>query len=97
MQPLARVIGVDGGRLLSPGSTVRSDVACRSLLGGFVIDQAIALHDMQSFAIGASGRIDDGDRPHLDADGIDNQRIALVMADGIPVPNRRHARRVGPV
>jgi hypothetical protein len=32
--------------------------------------------------------------PDLDADGVDHQRVALVMADGIPIPRRRYLRRM---
>ncbi len=39
--------------------------------------------------------VDHGKRPPLDPDGVDHQRIAFIMADGIPIPGRRHLRRMG--
>jgi hypothetical protein len=33
-------------------------------------------------------------RPNLDPYAVDHQRVAFVMADGIPIPGWRHARRM---
>jgi hypothetical protein len=42
--------------------------------------------------------VDHGDRPvGLDPNGVDHQRIALVMANRITVPGRRDARGMAPI
>jgi hypothetical protein len=61
-----------------------------------VIAQPIALDDVQLVAIGRTEQVD---HPiiavGLDGDGLDHQRVALVMADGISVPGGLHRRRMG--
>jgi hypothetical protein len=60
-----------------------------------IIAQPIALDHMQGFCVRRAEQVD-----HCigvigaHADGIDHQRVTLVVADGIPVPGRRHRRRM---
>ena len=43
---------------------------------------------------GRAVKVHHGKRSDLDSHRIDHQRIAFVMADGIPIPGRRHLRRM---
>jgi len=56
---------------------VLSDRGCRR----FSIDQTIALYNMQRIAVRRSIAIDDRPWRAPDPDGIDDQRVALVMTD----------------
>src|SRR5215470_2040097 len=56
------------------------------------LDHAEALHDMELLAVRRLVSVDKGFR--VQADGIHDERIALVMADGFSEPGRLHARGV---
>src|SRR5262252_4566664 len=65
-------------------------VARQAFLGFFEVDQPIALHHMQLLSERCAEQVDHrvltvGPRAH----GIDHQRVALVVADRIPIPRRR--------
>src|SRR5215470_17312517 len=49
---------------------------------------------MQLVAEGRAVAVDDGIRPRLHPDSVDDQRIALVMADGIALPRWLESLRV---
>jgi hypothetical protein len=50
---------------------------------------------MQRLGVRRPIKVKHGQRPvGFDPNGIDYQRVAFVMPDGIPVPRRRHVRRV---
>src|SRR5207248_3037281 len=57
-----------------------------------IVDEAVTFDHVQSVRVRRAVLIDHGVRARLDSDGIDHQRAALVMADGISRPGRRHSR-----
>ncbi len=76
---------VDEARIL-----FRASLQC--LLRGFVVDGPITFDHVQSLRVRSAELVDHGVRARLDSNGIDHQRIALVMADGISKPGRRQLR-----
>src|SRR6185503_7436261 len=92
LQHLAPVIRVDAHTIaenvIREQPAVFSFAALGGLLGGIVIDEAVALDDMEGFAIGSAVRIDHGIGADFDTYCIDDERIAFVAADGIPIPGR---------
>src|SRR5262249_7378913 len=57
--------------------------------GGFAVDQAVALDDMQRLAMGRAKEINSRGRRGLDADCIDHQGVTLIPADRVALPTRR--------
>jgi hypothetical protein len=49
---------------------------------------------VQSFGIWGVEPVNRGIGADFDSDRVDDQRVALVMTDGIPVGGRRHVRRM---
>src|SRR5438128_4665485 len=66
---------------------------CR-FLGGLVIKQPVAFHDMQGWAVRRAVHIDHCKWPDFDPHGVDHQCIAFIMADGIPIPGWYYIRRM---
>src|SRR6267154_1781195 len=65
------------------------------LFRSFVIKQPITFHHVQSFGVWRAVHVDHGKRPAcLDAHGVYYQRVAFIMAHGIPIPRGRHLRRM---
>ena len=65
---------------------------------GLAVDQPIALHHMKAVGVGRTVNVDHGERAQTpDPPSVDDEYIALVMADGIAVPRRCHLRRMRPV
>src|SRR6516225_1434448 len=61
------------------------------LLCGFVIDEPITFHHVQSRSVGRAELIYHGKRPvGLNPNGVNHQHVAFVTAYGIPIPGRRH-------
>jgi hypothetical protein len=57
--------------------------------GSFAVDQAVALDDMQSLAVGSAEGINCRERRDLYAHCVDHQCIALVPPDRVALPARR--------
>ena len=51
-------------------------------------------HEVQGFSVRRAKPVDHGEPADLDAHGIDQQFVAFVMADRIPIPGRGHLSRV---
>ena len=64
---------------------------------GRVIDQPIAFDDVQPRRVGRAVHVHHRERSELHADGVDDQRVAFIMADGIAIPGWRHVIRMGRV
>jgi len=68
--------------------------ALEGLDSHLVIDQTVALHDMHGFALRRAPDINHGNRAGFDPEGIDHERIALIMANGIAQPGWDEGRRM---
>ena len=93
LQPLARVVRIDApSAALRPYPAVFPFVARHRRIRGFTVYQPESLDEMQGFGIGRAKSVDHRVWPDLDADGVDDKRVAFKMADGIAVPGRCDAR-----
>jgi hypothetical protein len=63
-------------------------------LRGFVVEQSITFHHVQSRRVWPSIPVNHRKRPDFDPYSVDHERVAFVMADGIPIPRRRYPRRM---
>ena len=62
---------------------------------GLVINELITFDHVQQLSIGRAKPIHHGQRTvSLDSDGVYDQRLALVMSDGISIPGGRHLCRM---
>jgi hypothetical protein len=82
-------------RIGSRQAAVSSLAALLLFLRGFVAEQSVALHYVESWAMRRAVHVNHGKRPDLDAHGVNHQRAAFVVADRISLPARRHVRRMG--
>ena len=74
------------------GLGILFDIALYGILGLVVIKQPIAFHHVQLLGERRAIHVDHGKRPDLDTHRINDQRVAFVMADRIPIPRWRHLR-----
>src|SRR5262249_52293944 len=74
------------------GAAVFLFILLESAACGLVIDKAVALDHMHGRALGRAVRVSHGDTADLDADGVDDQRVAFIVTNGVARPSRRHAR-----
>src|SRR5260370_109159 len=89
LQVLVSVVGGEGAGLTP--KPLSGALPCT--FRGFVIDQPIAFHHVQLFGVRRAEQINHGIRPvGLDPHRVDDQRVAFVMADRVPVPRRRQLR-----
>ena len=84
-------IGAHSG-VISDEARILLRASLQCLLRGFEGDEPIPFDHVQAFRVRSAELVDHGVRARLDANGIDHQRIALVMADGISKPGRRQLR-----
>jgi hypothetical protein len=89
LQAVAPVAGIDsaGARPFLLGPFQR-------LLDGFGVEETITLDHVQGLRIGRAETINHSMRPELDPHGVDDQRIAFVVADGISVNGWDHRCRM---
>src|SRR5580700_2929814 len=59
---------------------------------GLIIKQPVTFDKVKGFSVGRAEPVDHGKPSDLDAHGIYHQFVALIMANGIPIPRRRHLR-----
>jgi len=85
LQVLAPVIVVGRRTCIGAGRgpQILPCVPFQSFFRSFVIEQAIAFDHMQSLGIGRPVKVDHRERPNFDSDGVDHQRVAFIVADGI--------------
>src|SRR6266446_10711319 len=94
LQALA-VTGVDGCTAHPHFDTAALLFALfRRRLCGRAVDQAIALNQMQGFAVRSAVIVDHGIAADFDADRVDDERVAFIMTDGVAAPRRSHTRRM---
>src|SRR5258708_4967455 len=74
------------------GAQILPCVPFQSFFRSFVIDEPVAFHDVQSLGVGRAVKVHHGERPDFDSHGIYYQRVALVVANRIPIPGCRHLR-----
>src|SRR6516162_8828624 len=90
LQELARMFRVpDSWRDL-----ILLGVPFESLFGGCVIDHPISFDDVQSRCVRSAIPVDHGPRSDLDPYRVDDQHIAFIVPHRIPIPGRRHLRRM---
>src|SRR6516164_4130659 len=59
-----------------------------------VIEQPVTFHQVQSLGEWRAKPVDHGKWADLDSHGVNHQRVAFVMANGISIPGWRHMRRM---
>src|SRR5205085_11021766 len=95
LKPLAAVIEIHDRRItFSRVDRVVLEGALNTLFGLIIIEEPIALDNMQGWGLRRAEPVDHGKRPRLDGDGVDDQSVAVVMTDGITVIGRRDLRRM---
>src|SRR5262249_20322386 len=91
-KPVALVVGIDAG---AAHVDLDSPAVPLALLGRpprfLPVDEANALDQVQTFRVRGSIIVEHRARPGLYADGVDDEGVALVMADRIALPGGRHA------
>src|SRR5713101_2161710 len=85
LQSLAPVAGID---TIGPDERPLFLAACLRFLGGFVVHEPVTLDHVQRLRVRGAETVDHGIRPDLDPHGVDHQRVAFVMTNGIPVGGR---------
>src|SRR5712671_1760778 len=91
LQCLALIAG--GGRPCftdAAAPAVLFSPALPCFLRGFIIDEPITFHHVQSLGEWRAVLVDGGIRPDFKSDGVDHQSVVFVMAHGVPVPRRCH-------
>src|SRR5882672_1317043 len=83
LQPSAPICRID---VVGPDMAPFLFAARLRLFGGVVVDETITLDHVEAVRVRSTETVDAAELSRLDTDGIDDQRVALVMADGIAVP-----------
>src|SRR5258708_1633029 len=69
-------------------------MTCNWFVRGFVMQQPMSFDDVQSRGLRRAEPVDHGKGPDFDPHRVYDQRVAFVMADGIPIPRRGYLRRM---
>src|ERR1700722_1307087 len=91
LQPPPPIALIDGGANRQP-FLLRS---LQRVLGGLIVDETVALDHVQGRRIGSAETVNRPVRPDLDPHGVDDQRVAFVVADRIPVHGGDHLGGMG--